>query len=454
MTVDVDAGTAGRAAAAQPAAVLDPSAPAWRVVVAARSSPLTPVAVLEDLVEVEMLDELDGPGSGSVTVHAADPDAAALQLDRVVRLEVDGVTAGAMIVREVEQQTVSQDEEAGRLLRASGPGLRGLLDEAVVYPAVGLARRVPIDERVFGWPAVDYPHEASWPYAVALEPVGSGPVWQLPGGVPIPTDWPVTVDVWGAAAPWWIWGSPGSSSDAPPGVCYVRRSWLCETPGMHRIYVAADNILDLYVDGDLLIRRRTDFSRTTYVDVDLDEGVHVIAARIQNWADDPPPGGNPGGLLAAVMLVDQQGVEVALGDSTQGVGSPAPPEGRWRAIAYPSVEPGVTVGWMLRRLITEAQDRGAIPEITPTWTSVRDSDGRRWPTVPIITTRVGQTIGEVIEELTDLDLVEVQVDGRLRMHAWMPGGRGSGTGPSWSTPTDPDDPSSGSLLELTYREAG
>lgn len=73
----------------------------------------------------------------------------------------------------------------------------------------------------------------------------------------------------------------------------------------------------------------------------------------------------------------------------------------WLRLNGYDTTPGVTVGYVLDTLISEAQDRGALNGLTYTFTGLVDSDGEPWVEEFTHGWRLGSTVGWVAEQLTE-----------------------------------------------------
>lgn len=90
-----------------------------------------------------------------------------------------------------------------------------------------------------------------------------------------------------------------------------------------------------------------------------------------------------------------------------------------------------TAGGVMGTLLTQAQARGALTDITKDFTSTADSRGVAWPTV--VTTKFSPmtTYQSVLDTLVSLGLCEWAITADHVLHLWVSGGRGTDrtTGP-------------------------
>ena len=265
----------------------------------------------------------------------------------------------------------------------------GRVGGAVVYPNGGIEGRSNVqvlqrlDPRRFGWQNLDY-DDAGWSAAVQVGQQGSPAVPALEG---FPAGWPPDGD-----EAWWIWSRAlDGGSSHPEGTSLFRKEVNFE--GLARVYVSFDNGGEMWVDGAPFIA--SDFNnkyswRQTFVrDVPM-EGATAFAASVTNGA--PTTGPNPGGILVVAFEIDEDGEDGDLLFVSDGT---------WKALDYPDQIPGVTIGYVLDTLVSEAQTRGALTGLSYTFTDTVDSAGTAWPNELTHSWRVGTTVGWVAEQLTE-----------------------------------------------------
>lgn len=71
-----------------------------------------------------------------------------------------------------------------------------------------------------------------------------------------------------------------------------------------------------------------------------------------------------------------------------------------------------TPGKILRTLIIEAQNRGALTGLTYDWTDAADSSGTAWPTTVSYSYEAGKTLLSILQEFVDAGLVDFRTQGR------------------------------------------
>lgn len=137
----------------------------------------------------------------------------------------------------------------------------------------------------------------------------------------------------------WIWAIPGFGIDGtrvltPTGSAYFRKEFTLVAGTSITISATADNIFDLYLDGEKVLtsgpnqdytENRPAWTYTFSVTVVVSAGTHLIAAKARNTPqpDDIEEPGNPAGFLCTVM----SGLTVLIhSDET------------WRSVGYLQIE--------------------------------------------------------------------------------------------------------------------
>lgn len=392
--------------------------------------------VLTGTQRESFLDQQNDAGSGQITLDNDDAQLALIDDNSLIRFEIGGCAALTMIPRSRTRQTVAEQEEYDETTRLEGPGHLALLDEAVVYPSRGLDARPIEDERAFNWAAVPF-DDSGWAWASPAGLQRDGLVnWTDDDGVPWPYNWPD-----GDAE----WISPDGTTDTnEPGDNYFRNTFT--TAGAVTIFAAADNLGDIWVDGQKVMELDT-FTQTTSLFLDTSPGEHTIAAHIWNAPDDYPPGDNPTGLLVAVYPTN---------GATRLITSSSPilrSDDSWRMCAYPPYPPGMTPGEILIVLLDEARarDGSCLEGLTLMFDAEVDSAGTPWAETADYSARVGNDLLTVVKELADQYIDVWMAPGGLELYAWVKGGQGAATAVTFHEPTDDEDPESGNLAALTHK---
>ena len=261
----------------------------------------------------QWLDELNGPGSGSVRQPA---HLATLSLGDAVTC-----TLGAVSFTWYDEQIATDIVgDPGTLwATASGRGPISRLEHGIVWPR-GMdpddgipAAQVDVADRSFHWSA---------PEGLTLD---LGVTWDNPIAVAwvdddtaragYPDGWDA-IDPDGVAS--WIWPDPGPTTDVPAGaVAYFRLPISVTTAGSYKVWCAADNAADIYVDGRQVLSIGIDtqggmeWMTARTADFDLDVGDHVVAAKVAN-STRHASGSNPAGLLLLCRRADPAETDPAL----------------------------------------------------------------------------------------------------------------------------------------------
>lgn len=407
--------------------------------IVARDDLGTVIATLPLSRQRHWLDQLNEPGSGSIVVQNDDPALASINDGDVIQFLLDGEVVYAFVVRTRDHVAEDPNGAAARITTLSGPGLLGVLDEAVVYPSRGLSG-VPIEEvRLFSWPAPDY-DDSDWDTPMSFGPVAGNatPAWYGVG----------PIELWNDYSAEMIWATGSTDRLAPGGKCYFRKSFTVVDATRATLTYVADDIGNVYLDGGLVITGNQWGNLpgdVTSVDVDLDAGSHVIAVEVSNSGE---PADIDGPFDPAMVAVTLHGLD-RLGNLSA---SPIVyTDETWKILAYPATPPGMTPGEVIAKVVGEGQARGALGGVTLGFDGALDADGVAWPVVGDISTRVGTDVLTFVRELC-ATYVDVAVDpATLELSAWRQDGRGSTVAVTLTPATDPDDVDSGNLTTLTHR---
>jgi hypothetical protein len=356
------------------------------------------VTTVDDAAGVQWLDELNSTGSGTVKVPISSDVVAAVGYDQVLKFTYEGSDRFAIFIESIGWNVV--DEAGDRWLNLSGRGLLGWLANAAVLPVGGMTKSVA-DVRWFNFGAVDAPdHDlhVTWSTPEAVK-------WDVRDDnvAGYPLDWP---DI----AAYWLWPTDPEASVAAGTKAWFRASFTLARPTSIEIWAAADNFLDLYLDGELLISQTSDpygWQTATTTRVELPSGTHVIAVRGQNAI--PPPtiaGYNPAAILVSLLEVD--------GDGSLG-GSVLHTDTSWECA---SEEPWWSAGDVLRTLVLEAQTRDVdgVTNLTMDFDAETDSNGQPWSTkVARSWDIVNTSVLTVAQDLAELG-VDVWITPDLVLH--------------------------------------
>lgn len=181
------------------------------------------------------------------------------------------------------------------------------------------------------------------------------------------------------------------------GDCYFRCEFTAPAAGQYTFYLAANNTIDAYIDGQLVLSMPSSaetYDNVQQVQQDLDAGAHVFAVKVTNTSK------SIAGLIAAIF---QEGTP-ATGDNAaipakliNYTGS----TGGWQVCSYPDVAPGWTPGEIMLQLLKEAQNRGVLFPgwIKPTFTEDVDTAGVPWTRSDDFSFNVGTEYFDVLSAL-------------------------------------------------------
>lgn len=407
-----------------------------------RSAPNTQVAEMDESFARRWQDQLNEAGSGEVALTNDDPVLALVGTDDMVRFELYGTAAFTFLVRERETVTLDPGEEHEQVTTFTGPGHLAVLEEAVVYPSRGVDSLPVQEDRAYDFSSVDY--DDSW-WATAQVLAGgteSTPAWNgvLNQGKPVDE-----------AS--WIGPTVATQTYAPGGRYYLRRKFTVTAEVTDIIiYMVADDLGDLYLDGTLVLSTSqwvNDASNIASVTVPIDEGEHTLAAVVFNSLEPAIIEGepfNPSAMRLSVHPIDPATAEVL-------PGTVAISDGFWKIVEYPPVPPGFTVGGVMLSALAEAQNRDALDGVRVAFSAEVDSDGNPWELTSLnpISTKVGTDLLTFFRELTATYCDIWMAPGSFTLYAWRADGRGEPVDVTLA-PAPALDPSSGNLAGLTHRQ--
>jgi hypothetical protein len=415
---------------------------------------LHPIATLDGSFARQWQEELNETGSASMVLANEDPQSTAVREGHVIRFEDEGWAVFAWIVREIERAAIAPGEEHDQTTTFTGNGLLSLLAEAVVYPSNWPAEKPVEEDRYFSWQSLDY--DDSWWSGSNLYAQYWPGVRDSPPGMPPNSGMDAGVVSWPLPGAWRITAFAGNYWLAPGGWSYFRKviDITDDTMRYMIMYIVADDDYAVWFDGTP-VTTGTDWSNSDSdlqaPQVEVSPGRHVIAVAIHNsdwgpmWSEMFNEWINPFSLLMAGWKMNDVTGEIE--------GSPIfQTDASWRLVEYPPGPPGWTPGEVLRRVIAEAQTRGALQGLRLAFTDETDSDGNPWPEVGDIATKVGTDYLTFFKELCETYIDMWMEPADFTLHAWVKGMRGSHLADiSFHPVTDPLDPWSGNLAGLTYR---
>jgi hypothetical protein len=333
------------------------------------TDPSTKVKTLHGRKSPSFVRQYNAQGAGSIIIPVTDPeymaDPTLLDYRNILKFRIDGDAEYAIIIRGKDFTTIGAGEKAEEAIQISGPGLRGWLDNAILYPSTALNSATP-DKRSFNWAGEQGPwyDPAAWinPFIIA----NYGPsAWNGR-----PNKWP---DPSGGR---WIWGEnkPYPQSAPENSFTLFRYEYPVAIAGTYRIYFVGDDWVDMWIDGSQVVttdKKGSAFDTPNKQDAYFDIGTHIISFKVTNR---PGLSGNPAALLMALYLVDSNNNEIFKGRSSS--------DGTyWKAQFNPASVPGWTTGSLIQALFDEAVARGVqgIDNYTLDFTDTHDSNGELFP---------------------------------------------------------------------------
>jgi hypothetical protein len=381
-------------------------------------------------------EQLNDAGSGQLDVDLEDVVAADCTRDRIVRFDLDDAPVFAILIESLVRRSITQDEEVGQRLELAGRGTLAVLERMVVYPEAALGWEPSADERYFNFSSSDL-YDALWDPVVVTLDDSTDPA--APNVFGDPVDWP-------DPAAQWIWDrdqsgaydplDPGATPLAPAGDVYFRVYFTTAARTLVEARGACDDAFDAYIDGVRILTDGPVYGGTSQsTRFGLSAGDHILAVK----------GTNANALKAGLRFTIME----ILADGSYGdvvVHSDAD----WICLGYPAGPPGLTPGAILLALVEEAQARGALLDLSVSFTADLDSAGDPWDVAPDVAFRVGLDGLSVVRQLTEAYVDVAMAPDELRLDAWVHGQRGATTAVALHPPTDPDDPASGNLIELVH----
>ena len=400
-------------------------------------------------------DQLSDTGSGQLVVDNDDPDAAALTIDRLVRFKIANVPAWCMLIEQRQITAATEGEEHDEVTVVSGRGHLAVMEEGVVYPTFGVGHRPIEEDRYFDWTSPPSVYDdTSWGPPNVLGTYTPGDTGSVLG---------YPLNEWPDAAAQHITTNLFDPAGTPSGYVYFRKTFTLASPVFMTVLVHGDDRTRVFVDGVFLMSSENNGLegepspyRAPRQSIHLDAGDHVIAVELVNYwitAGFPLEWGPFDGAsvtyppnLATLILTGME----QLGNGTFG-SVILHTDNTWKMVEYPSAPPGMTPGQVLRILLSEAQARGALLEVSLGFGDVYDSNGNPWGFIDF-STKVGTDYLTVLKEMAE-SYIDVWMDpSSLVLHATTKGTRAGASGVTLHTPTNPDDPTSGNLTELAYAE--
>lgn len=375
---------------------------------------------IADLARASLTD----PGAVSVTLAKTDP-AAPTGYNRMLRYWLRGELGACGLIEPRDDQTISQDEEAGETVVLGGRGSLAVLDDDVIEPwALSWYPDMQAHRMSFAHPDYD---DSTWgiPYVKALQG-GSSPWW-----VAFPRGWDDP-----AAA--WISGPVGNSENAPDGTMYIRGYFTIPTTGQYAMFWTGDNTAELWLDG-VPISTIQNWQQLQRVDLDLSAGDHVLAVEVVNF---PQSYANPMGFLFTLRSLDGRG---QLGDVVFRTSSSATD---WKVLQFPSTTPGWPLGAIINYFLDLREAHGG-RTIARTFTDTTDTAGAPFPTITDMTIQCGPSPFQLLQQLAESYIDVKMAPGSWTLNVWNKGTKGRILGLDLTNALEADAP----LTSLRHRSS-
>lgn len=235
----------------------------------------TYLGTLDEALSGEFVDEYNSTGVGTVAVPLESADAALLTKDRVVRVIYQNETRFAWFVETIERALAPSDN--GYTLKATGRGLLGWLDDAIVMPQSGLSDFNSPD-RPFNYASGPGDWRTSGNYQAAL-----GVQWK--NDTTSRKNLPVR---WKDPAAQWIWRTDPETVVQRGTVNWFYRDFTLTESKRVKFYASCDNAMEVYLDGTLIMsssdfdQEAASFTQMARFTIRLGAGTHTLAARVKN----------------------------------------------------------------------------------------------------------------------------------------------------------------------------
>jgi hypothetical protein len=383
---------------------------------------LTPEIVAGDpqgIFDYQWDDPLNEIGAWSFSIQNDDPDIDELVDDRLVTAFVDGEAAFQGIVGPSNRHTVA--DPPGEFSTYSGPQNTAILADTTIPSTLGDDALPLEDVRAFG----------------AMSPGFDDSGWGAPKKLATHTE----ISTYYTGNPvgslydpaQWIGPPEGSQDDAPQGVMHIRVAPVV-SGGKYVLFTTADDQVDAWVQNILMLSTDKtwgiEFWRKLHrVVFDATVGPLQLYFKVTNNAPTVV-GANPMALIWWLYEADDAG------NPLPG-GLVAHSDTNCKALAYPAVAPGYTIG----KAALEVLPSG----ITADFDAHVDSNGTPWATPAELVARVGDdSFWAWLQSLADLD-IDYELTPQHHLRLYQLGGMGDASGVTWSAAVDADESQVGAL---------
>lgn len=371
--------------------------------------------------------QLAVPTRHSAEVAAADELAA----DRVLRFRLHDQPAFAgLIRRSMTIETAKLPGDRRRTVYADD--LRCILDDAGIRPAAGT---LPSPLRTFNWGSPEY-DTSSWPFAHVQQTVTSfshqipntQPPWFTPW---LPPDgWP---NIFTSII------APRPQRSLAARTALFTRTWTPTATGLYHFWIAAASRIKRFMLNGIDIPGTENAPEVNAwivpftATVPLTAGIPVkIGIEVEKDAL-PSLAGFPGTLpawqtqhiLSGLVYFLPQGNRTVLTDSLIRLRT----DGTWRVLDNPSEYPAPTHGRIVRQLVTEAQNRVALPsQLELGFDDDFDSNGEAWEPGREIAVRLTDRVWQYLAQSHSRGYSSRMRWAGLTLDCYNPGSEGAATG--------------------------
>jgi hypothetical protein len=200
-----------------------------------------------------------------------------------------------------------------------------------------------------------------------------------------------------------VWPLPEAPGHPVGYVHGVHDFWLdIPEPRQVVFFYSGDDEVAIWCDGVRLAAEEPThpsdvWHHTHKVAVLLPPGLHRFAIDGYNYAAS-----GPGALWASAWKTD--GTTLGEPIFIMGVNEANPWIGDWKVLAYPTAEPGMTAGKILRHMIQDAQSDGWCPTFACDFDDVENSNGDPWPIIRGYRPLLDQSIWQATERLREFHI--------------------------------------------------
>lgn len=344
----------------------------------------------------------NGKGSWQFSIFTEDEAGLDIQDKDLIQFVHMGRVIDCGPIRNATRMLATIDGASKKVTTYRGESGHGILDHALIYPANGVGSTPIEEDRVLNWTSPDM-DISDWDPVNEIElvddaigdPPGTG-TWP---SQPMGEGW-----ITGNGMAYFIGPPSGSIAGAPVGTIYTAVDVTVPVEGLHRIYLLIDNEGTCYIDSVPCIRVNANdgFRRVSSIILNLSAGTHRIAISSTNFT--PTSGPNPMGIAFELWKTDQGGFPynriIVSNDS-------------WVGVFFPDRPPGMTPGEAMLILLAEAQARGCLTWLVPSFTAEVDSNGVQWPEYGDLACKTGRT---TLWKFTEQLIASGYVDSRIALN--------------------------------------